>query len=172
MPKSQPTLWTRATNTTWKKAVIAVGVLALIVLIPYGIAEYNYQLRVQKLVHTLQSVGQKVLKPHGGVNVMEPGVGGHCTHVINAMTAIDTGPCPIAASSWLVPVTKGQETELLTSILRDSGFSEPTSSWGGGGKYNDVGISIAVHPGTASNKEPYSLSPDKEWAIVNVDAQE
>ena len=173
MPTAQPTLWSRSTNTPWKKALIAVGMLALIALIPYGIAEYSYQLRMQKLVHALQEFDQKALKSRNSVVTLEPRAGDHCTHVIDAVTAIDTGPCPIAAASWLVPVAKGQEGTFITSILHEAGLSPGRiTSWQGGGTQDGVGIYFEVHPGTGDGKEPYSLNSDKEWVIVNINARE
>ncbi|WP_165036699.1 hypothetical protein [Candidatus Protofrankia californiensis] len=171
--RKQSTLWARATNATWKRAFITIGILLAIVLIPWGIAEYNYQQRVQVLISALDELGQDVIKPAGGVSVSSPRAGIHCVHVIDAMTAIDTGPCPIVQASWLVPVVKGEGQAFITSILKDAGYGGGLiEQRTGGGVKDGVGVSVELTGLISDSEAPYSLPVGERWTRVHFTAQD
>ncbi len=120
--RKKPTPGVRATNTAWKRVVIVLGIVIGIPLISWGAAEYSYQLRVQKLVQALDGIGQNELKATG-ISMGSAGSDFECLHVIDAVTAIDTGPCPRAAVEWWVPAKLGQEAAFKASILSNAGYT-------------------------------------------------
>ena len=173
MAKTQnATLWKRATNATWRRVVIVLGIVVGIPLLAYGVAEYNYQQRVQRLEDAATNFGETALKPQGGVSLGKAGVS--CPHFFDWVGSHfdDRGPCPIAGTSWLVPVESGQEASFISSILKNAGYSGGlVDGRTGGGQKDGVGINIEL-TGLGNNQEPYSPPAGKAWTRVNVDAQE
>src|SRR4051812_39407337 len=99
MSNPQPAIWARATNTTWKKTAIAVGMLALIIFVPYGIAEFNYQQRIDTLKHEIKQIEQDALKPPTAVSTGPIGV--RCSHFLDTVGWAN-GPCPQVGRDYLV----------------------------------------------------------------------
>ncbi len=174
--KKRLSLWQRITDKPWKRTLTTLGIVTGVALVLFIVAEYSYQLRVQKLVHTLDEVGQVALKSRDAVSLTGAGVGGHCVHIIDAATAIDTGPCPIAAATWLALITKGQEASFMTSVLQKGGVSNPVimESWEAGGTTaSGTSLKVEALPVEGnSEKVPYPAPEGKEWVHINLDAQE
>ena len=158
--------------TFWKRTVIVLGIVIGIPLLTYGIAEYSYQLRVQKLTSAVNTFGNAVLKPLGGVS--EDKVGITCPYFFGwfASHFDDRGPCPRAGRSWLIPVSRGQEKAFIPTILTDGGYSSGTmDDHEGGGVKNGIGIDVDL---IDSESIKYLSTPPvgKVWMRVSLDAKE
>ncbi len=158
-------------NAKQKRIFITLAIVIGIPLILWGSAEIIYQLRVQKLVHAVQDIGETSLKKLGGVEIGS-GIGVECPHFTDSLVAFDSGPCPSVGTGWLVPVTEDQKKSLITSALNDTGYRFDAALVGqgsGGGIKDGVGVQMEL-TGIGWNKEPYPLPAGKEWIGVNLRA--
>lgn len=166
--KNKTTLWGQATDKPWKRVVIILAVLVAILLIPLGVAEYNDQQKAHSLLSRVDDFGQFVLKPLGGVN---QGSGVACSHVTDYLYSLESGPCPRAASSWFVPMPKGQDISFISANAQAAGYVvRQTDGQDAGFSKGGLGVGVTLRD-LGGDKEPYSLSNDKTWVRLNIDAQ-
>lgn len=162
----------KQTSTRQRFWVAIVAIIVAIPAIAYGVAEYSYQQRVQKLKNAVSTFAEVALKPEGGVSLGETGT--TCPHFLDWVGSHfdDRGPCPRVGMSWLIPVASGQEASFVSSILKSAGYSGGFVDGGtGGGQKDGVGINIEL-TGLGNDKAPYSPPAGKVWARANIDAQE
>lgn len=147
---------------------MVLGVIIGILLLTWGIAEYRYQLRVEKLTNALIRMGHDVLAPEGAIQTASSGVVGECRHVLDAVFAFDTGPCPRVGAGWEALVIKGGEADFISTLLRNGGFSVGiVDGRQGGGRRDGVGINIEL-TGLGDKREPYPPSTGKQWLQVGL----
>jgi hypothetical protein len=173
MPKAQSTPWARATNTAWKKAVIAVAMLAVIVLVPYGIAEYSYQQRINTLKQELERVESDALKPLSAVGTGPFGV--RCPHFLDT-TGWANGPCPQVSRDYSVAIDPGKESQaaLMNQVLEKEGYTNighanatdvgRTAS----GVKGKISLSLEVSPFSNDDNLPHPAPSGKRWVRLYV----
>ena len=166
--KNKKTPWAQATDKPWKRVVVILAVLVVILLIPLAVAEYNDQQKAHSLLGRVDEFGQSVLKPLGGVDL---GSDVACAHVTDYFYSLESGPCPRAAGSWFVPLPKGQDISFISANAQAAGYSvNQADGQDAGFSKGGLGVGITLR-GLGGNKEPYALSSDKMWVRLNIDAQ-
>ncbi len=171
------TLWARATNSPGKRAAISAGIVMALILIPWGIAEYSYQQRLQKLTGAVN----RAISKAGGINSTSVRAGGPCSHALGALMAIDSGPCPRVGASVYVTVKEGEESAFLSQLLSDEGYAigrvSPQSDYEddypleGGGIKDGIGLGLSLinyEPGQPKSKAPDGV----RWMRLNLSGGE
>jgi len=166
--KSKSTWSTRVANKRRKRVVIVLAILVAIPLITLGVAEYNDQQKAHSLLGRVEEFGRSVLQSLGAVDL---GSNVACAHVTDYVYSLESGPCPRAGGSWLVSMSKGQDISFISASAQAAGYTvKQTDGQDAGFSKGGLGVGVTLR-GLGNDKEPHTLSSDKMWVRLNIDAQ-
>jgi len=172
--KSKKAWRARATDTTGKRMLIAVGAVIGIVLVALIVVQYNYQQRIDKLASTADTVWQDPIKSINGVARSSSTTAPYFT---DGLGWNDACPCPRVNHSWLVLIAPSQEADFIRSAFQRSGYQATVNNYdspGAAGTATKNHITLDVGFYTLGNNDhpPYQAPSGKAWRTLSVDAFE
>jgi hypothetical protein len=167
-PTTQPKQPTpsRHKHPLWLKLLIVVLAISIVSGISIGIAEFNFQQRINSLTSRMDQVSERVVKPLGGVQYFSNIDG---DHVWNSW-CVDNGPCPMVNRGWFVITDAGvSEDDYKKKFLQ--ALDQESSAAG----TNDGRFPMMVYVTTtehANASPPYALPVGKEWLSIDIGVYE
>ncbi len=154
-----------------KRRLIILAIVVAILLALWGVAEYSYQLKINKLSTAVQKVGSGYVEPAGGV---ANSFGVKAPHFLDSF-CIDNGPCPMVTKGWTVLIAPDQEASYVRDVFQKTGYQGDVSKIQVQETTNrDMGNGVTLSVGFyhLAEQPPYQAPPGKEWKSFDVSATE
>ncbi len=175
MVKNQKTTpWKRVTDAAWKRILLVVGAVVVIILVAFIVVQHSYQQRIDKLSTAVDTVWQDPIKSISGVSKTSSTTAPYFT---DSLGWNDACPCPRVNHSWLVLVAPDQEADFIRNAFQQSGYQATVNNYqtpgaAGTGTKDHVTLNVGFYSIDSREQTPYQAPSGKVWKSFSADASE